>query len=385
MMFILSSIYISLASLALAAPPPSWPHNGPYPSPPSQSQSQWNLKNFTSLVVFGDSYTDDSRLSYFIANNGSAPPVGWVDPVSYSAADGGRTWVEYVKQYTGANLYNYAVSGAVCSNDITPRWLSSINAPFPAIKQYEIPAYVADSQYVFPNGTKFMDDPSDETVYAIWIGTNDLGVEAFLQDEQVAGTNLTTYVSCVYDQLKRVYENGGRYFVILNVAPLNQAPMYQPDAGPDGYWPNKTGNYSEISGRMMEQVVTVNALYDYRTPYEVRVAESFPGASFAVYNVHDLVSHCTFTRISMVRADLLQFADIIANPSEYLNGSAPLNTTGFIHHCNLARANCTSLPSPDSFVWYDELHPSEQTERIVAQNFVDVVKGASKWATYWST
>lgn len=41
----------------------------------------WPLKNFTSLVAFGDSYTDDSRLGYFISNNGSAPPVGWVDPV----------------------------------------------------------------------------------------------------------------------------------------------------------------------------------------------------------------------------------------------------------------------------------------------------------------
>lgn len=45
------------------------------------SSHSWNLKKFTSLVVFGDSYSDDSRLGYFITNNGSAPPVGWVDPV----------------------------------------------------------------------------------------------------------------------------------------------------------------------------------------------------------------------------------------------------------------------------------------------------------------
>jgi hypothetical protein len=28
-------------------------------------------------VTFGDSYTDENRLGYFINNNGSAPPVGW--------------------------------------------------------------------------------------------------------------------------------------------------------------------------------------------------------------------------------------------------------------------------------------------------------------------
>lgn len=46
----------------------------------NSTSQDWGLKNFTSWVAFGDSYTDDSQLSYFIANNGSAPPVGWVNP-----------------------------------------------------------------------------------------------------------------------------------------------------------------------------------------------------------------------------------------------------------------------------------------------------------------
>lgn len=40
----------------------------------------WDLGSFETLVAFGDSYTDDSRLGYFGAHNGSQPPVGWVDP-----------------------------------------------------------------------------------------------------------------------------------------------------------------------------------------------------------------------------------------------------------------------------------------------------------------
>jgi hypothetical protein len=35
-------------------------------------------------------------------------------------------------------------------------------------------------------------------------------------------------------------------------------------------------------------------------------------------------------------------------------------------------------------MWYDELHLSEQTDRIIAREFVGVVEGGSKWATYWS-
>lgn len=56
-------------SAALAAGSFAYSHN-----------PNWNLTSFTSLVSFGDSYTDDSRLSYFIAHNGSAPPVGYANP-----------------------------------------------------------------------------------------------------------------------------------------------------------------------------------------------------------------------------------------------------------------------------------------------------------------
>jgi hypothetical protein len=41
----------------------------------------WAGKNFESLVTFGDSYTDEQRISYFANNNGTAPPVGWIEPV----------------------------------------------------------------------------------------------------------------------------------------------------------------------------------------------------------------------------------------------------------------------------------------------------------------
>ena len=66
-----------------AANPPGWGHgpwNGPWGGQQPGGQ-QWGLRKFTSLIAFGDSYTDDSRLGYFGSHNGAAPPVGWVDPV----------------------------------------------------------------------------------------------------------------------------------------------------------------------------------------------------------------------------------------------------------------------------------------------------------------
>lgn len=66
------------------------------------------------------------------------------------------------------NIYNYAVSGAVCSNNITPRWLGTINASFPSVAEYEVPAYLADSHHVLLDGKKFLDDDASSTVYSIW-------------------------------------------------------------------------------------------------------------------------------------------------------------------------------------------------------------------------
>lgn len=45
---------------------------------PSKS---WKERDFKTLVTFGDSYTDENRLGYFISHNGSAPPVGWDQPL----------------------------------------------------------------------------------------------------------------------------------------------------------------------------------------------------------------------------------------------------------------------------------------------------------------
>lgn len=76
---------VSLSALASATPTPGGGGHGKWGPPGGYGghgpkAEHWSLKKFTSLVAFGDSYTDDSRLGYFGSHNGSAPPVGWVNP-----------------------------------------------------------------------------------------------------------------------------------------------------------------------------------------------------------------------------------------------------------------------------------------------------------------
>lgn len=82
---------------------------------------------------------------------------------------------------------------------------------------------------------------------------------------------------------------------------------------------------------------------------------------------------------------MLKVLDVYNHPTAYLNGTAPANVTGYQHHCNANDSICTDVApnSPDSFLWYDELHPSEQLDRVLARNFVDVLSGNSSYATYY--
>ncbi|KAF2125174.1 carbohydrate esterase family 16 protein [Dothidotthia symphoricarpi CBS 119687] len=328
--------------------------------------SAWKTGKFKTLVTFGDSYTDENRLGYFNSHNGSAPPVGWEQPLGLKTASGGLSWARYASIYSNATLYNYAVSGAACSNAITPRSLTSTPA-FPDVAGYELPAFIADSSYITPNGSKFFTGQPKNTVYALWIGTNDLGNNAFLTNSQVKGKTVKDFVDCVYDTITSLYENGGRYFVLLNLAPLNLLPQYAtPENGglsATQFWPDKTRyNITDVSYRMQETVVSLNEVFKYRTP---SVSASHPGMQIASFDVNALMT------------------DVWSNPGNYLNGTAPLNVTGVVHQCGVNGQNCTLAASPDSYLWYDPLHPSEQTSRIVAREFVNVLGGKSKWAAYW--
>lgn len=73
---------------------------------------------------------------------------------STTTSSGGRIWPQYIQQYTGINLYDYAVSGAVCDAYFSP---SSRNG----VKQNQMPYFLKDKDYV-GNGSLVI--PSNETV-----------------------------------------------------------------------------------------------------------------------------------------------------------------------------------------------------------------------------
>jgi len=342
---------------------------------------------FTNLVVFGDSYSDESRLAYFQTHNGSAPPPGFLPPPSNNTATGGFTWDRLVANSTGAELFNYAISGAVISNELTPRFLSSINADFPSVLDYQVPAFLADVAFVNEStgtNTLYTDREANNTVYAMWIGTNDLGVHCFFDDSQLGADsysgqsdvitirNYTELTFVVFDQL---FAAGARKFVLMNLAPLQLSPLYgipKPLGGAVGdneYWTDKaTQNLTEISFRMLEYTTLVNTLFNYQVPFELLVAKRYPGASISIFDVNTLIN------------------SIYNDPTEFFPGEQgrQFNVTGFYHECDDTGSNCVNQAAPyDTFLWYDQLHPTQTTMSVVAKEFAGVVDGTSKYGKYF--
>ncbi|KAI1361055.1 carbohydrate esterase family 16 protein [Xylaria arbuscula] len=326
-----------------------------------------------NLILFGDSYTDEGRLAYIIANGETLPPPGTVIPHENVTAAGTYSWPYYAAKELGAATYNYAVGGGVCSNEINLRYFDeSSGFAYPSVIDYEVSAFKADIEFASntPNTTVLEGLTPENSVYALWIGTNDLGVSGFLLDKQTKGKTIDDYVDCVWEVFDKIYSTGGRQFALFTQIPLEKAPLYAaPEHGGSGdvnYWTNKTA-YDTIlyEDKILEYTTLVNTIFEYGVPLQLLVQKRWPGASFTIFDVHQVI------------------LDIIESPDDYLD--APANVTGFYTECSpLAPTGCAvSEYPPSTFLWYDALHPSTRAGEIFGTEFAKALEGNSSYATHY--
>ncbi|EIM83790.1 GDSL lipase/acylhydrolase [Stereum hirsutum FP-91666 SS1] len=288
-----------------------------------------------NLVTFGDSYTD-------IVN----------------VFDGGAPWPIYLADYANLTLFAFAQAGAVCDQNLTPR------SAFPAVVQNQIPEYL--DALAAGNIT----GDANSTLFTQWIGTNDVG--QLLTGAQTGEATVVDTVACAVEWVKTMYDGGARNFLFQNMVPLERTILYSNDSYPNRYWTQER-NTTEWSLFMRELTGSGNEIAKFMLK---TLAPTLPNAHIGLFDSHGL------------------FNDILNNPSSYLNGTAPLNTTGAVRSCifqefesTSATGNCTIAngTDADSFAWFDELHPSEQSDRIVARQIANLIQGVgNNWTTWFS-
>ncbi|KAJ6632150.1 GDSL lipase/acylhydrolase [Mycena sp. CBHHK59/15] len=289
-----------------------------------------------NLVTFGDSYTD-VRMT----------------------GDAGVSWPDYAAGSANVSLYPFARWGATCSNNIT-------FSPWPSLFESQLPLYFAEKA----NGTLKLDP--HKTLYTLWIGTNDIGRNSLLTGTPGPQVSLVDTTACAVNWVNVLYASGARNFLFQNMLPLQHTVLYSANSYVNHYWTMQR-NTTEWNVFMTELVKSANALFELRLQTMI---PKLPGARIGLFDSYGL------------------FQDIIDHPSLYLNGTAPLNTTGCIKSCvyelNEPIADngiCTIIngTNRDSYIWYDELHPSEQADRVLAKEIAQVIEGKeNRWTTWLS-
>ena len=76
----------------------------------------------------------------------------------------------------------------------------------------QLPAFFAEKA----NGSLVALKPED-TIYTLWIGTNDVGVGALLTGSQTLGVTVVDTVTCAVNWVQTLYKSGARNFIFQNV------------------------------------------------------------------------------------------------------------------------------------------------------------------------
>ncbi|KAL4965969.1 uncharacterized protein BDV14DRAFT_199420 [Aspergillus stella-maris] len=313
------------------------------PPPPAQ------LKN---LVTFSDSYTDEGRLTYMLTHNMSLPPAGTLLPASNATANGSSS----------------------CSPDLVKRSAGDfgsgvdVDVEFPTIFEDQLPQFTTDLEY--PQLYEGEDGrTAANTVYTVWVGGNDLGVGGFLNGMNEENTTLASLVECNFRVIDEVYATGGRQFVVFGTHPLHVAPMYLPEEQQpipieNSSWPPMSsyglGDYITL---VREYAVSVSTMLKFGVPYQ-RLEGSWPGATVTFFDAQQLI------------------VDIVADPETYLvDEPVAKGTEVFRKGCrDFAQTDCDFNEGPlGRYVWFDDLHPSERVDEVIADEFIKALSGKSKY------
>ncbi|KIH95309.1 hypothetical protein SPBR_03948 [Sporothrix brasiliensis 5110] len=222
--------------LAFGAPAPaSWSGSVPKAST-CDATSQWpGWKGIQYAFIFGDSYTQ-TGFNYSITPTpsidnplGNPPYPGWT-------SSNGPNWVGFLStKYNASRLrtYNLAYGGATVDSDIVQPYRPTVLSMKDQVHSEFLPGYTnhgnsdTDVSETHPSAPDAPAWQGNDTVFAIWIGINDVGNS---YHHGVDGVNGTTEINRrifeVYgDMVGMLYNAGGRNFVFLTVPPVDRSPL----------------------------------------------------------------------------------------------------------------------------------------------------------------
>ncbi|CAI1071819.1 Phospholipase A2 [Serratia quinivorans] len=263
------------------------------------------------IIAFGDSLSDTNNV--FNASLWRFPnPKSWF----LGRFSNGPTWVEYLAKQNHLPVYNWAVGGAASNQQklVIPGLLDQV-----------------DSWLIYMKQAK--NYRPENSLFTVWIGANDLvtynqGVDGLIANQAKA--------------LNRLVSAGAKKVLVLNLPNITRAPEFA---------------FRQDGEKIKRQID------DYNTRIKQVVDDinrSHPDSPVIIFDLAAL------------------FTDMLDNPTRYqvsetkmacLDIQAP-SSLNYIHALPV-RAACTNA---DTYVFWDLLHPTSNTHRLLAEHVSQYLK-----------
>ena len=266
------------------------------------------------IVAFGDSLSDNQNI--YNASN-------WTLPNSNSWFVGhfsnGNNWVEYLAGNLQLPLYNWAIGGAgVTTQDLV------------------IPGVIQQVQSYTTYMQKAQNYQPQNTLFTLLIGGNDLVNYNSTVDQVISGET---------QALQNLIQSGARNILLLKLPDVSKAPVFTIKTNGAAV----AAQVTDLNNRLVALVASLQAQY---------------GSSLNIQ---------LFDTYSL-------FNDVLNNPAKYQVSNTTqsclnINTDSSTNYLQTqtARSQCSN---PDTFVFWDTLHPTTHTHKLLA-NAVTAFVGSS--------
>jgi len=263
------------------------------------------------IIAFGDSLSDTQNLY-----NGTQWKMPNRNSWFLGRFSNDRVWTEYLADGLRLPMVNWAVAGAAADQYLV----------IPGVSQQvdSWSAYMQDAPNYRP----------ENTLFTVLVGGNDLvnyrrSVDAIIAAQQAA--------------LEKLIRAGARNILLLNLPDVSRAPVFRTRS--DG--PAVAAQVLQLNARLVQLRDALHANFG-------------PALNIRIFDTYAL------------------FNDVINNPGKYGMTNTwqsclaiDLDSSGnYLYHWP-TRAECTN---PNTFVFWDTLHPTTRTHRLLADQVAAFVK-----------
>ncbi|KAI1118323.1 carbohydrate esterase family 16 protein [Nemania sp. NC0429] len=292
-------------------------------------------KSIKQAFIFGDSYTQ-TGFDYTLAQPSAANPFGNPTYPGWTSSNG-PNWVSYLTfKYNASKLltYNLAYGGATVDATLVTPYEPTVKSLRDQVESEFIPGYTGSARKATWTGK--------ESVFAIWIGINDIGNSYWQGADGTAALNAKIF-AVISSLVDKIYAAGGRNFVFINVPPLDRTPLIIPQGA-------TAVSLSKADVTAWNQKV-VDLAKTLKTKADTNVW---------VYDSNK------------------SFGDVMNNPKSHPESAGLKNTTAFCAAYQNGTPSPTTLdPScgvpANQYFWLNNLHPTSAIHEVVARGIASLL------------